>query len=306
MRFFRPHGTSAFAAALAGACVLCLLATGTASAGVLSHRVDDGGTVAFWTPERMARAVPLDAARVADVPAPAAAARKPLPHYVSEPVAEPRSKPFRAAGKVYFQLGRRIYVCSATIVKAPSRSLVWTAAHCLRDLGPTGRFAKRWAFVPAYDRGDDPYGVWPAKALFVPGVWARGNQNYDFGAAILKRRKRGSVQRAVGASLPIDFNPRSKQGWTVVGFPEARKWGQNMWMCESPLYRRDRSRFSGPAPIGIGCDMNAGASGGPWITATGSLGAVSSYIYRRGPKGLYGTYLGNKAKRLYAKVRNRR
>ena len=49
--------------------------------------------------------------------------------------------------------------------------------------------------------------------------------------------------------------------------------------------------------------MTGGASGGPWITGSGRLGAVSSYIYRKGPDALYGTYLGSAAKKLYKRVR---
>ncbi len=39
--------------------------------------------------------------------------------------------------------------------------------------------------------------------------------------------------------------------------------------------------------------MTGGSSGGPWITAAGNLGAVTSYGYRNKPDALYGTYLGS-------------
>ena len=41
--------------------------------------------------------------------------------------------PNRTHGKVYFSSGALDYVCSGTVVRAPSKSLVWTAGHCVYD-----------------------------------------------------------------------------------------------------------------------------------------------------------------------------
>ena len=299
------------ALATVGLLVTALATANGATASPLIHRMDPGGVRKFWTEDRMARAIPLDVPRAQlDDPGrpsdPGIAQRRKPPKYISQPVPKPGAQPFRTAGKVYLQFGKRLYVCSASVVKAPSRSLVWTAGHCLRDPGPRGKFAKRWVFVPDYDQGSAPLGGFAAKKLAVTRGWASGNQHYDFGAAILAPTKGKRVQRAVGAALPFGANSKYRQSWLAIGYPEAKRWGQNMWFCASRFYRRDR-RLPGPGPdtVGIGCNMNGGASGGPWITGNGRLGAVSAYIYRKGPDALYGTYLGSAAKKLYKRVRRK-
>lgn len=57
----------------------------------------------------------------------------------------------RATGKVLFEMGNYLYTCSATVVTegASDRSLVLTAGHCAYDW-VTG-FAENWIFVPDYE-----------------------------------------------------------------------------------------------------------------------------------------------------------
>ena len=293
-------------AALAAAATLAALVAPASPAATLTHRLDRGASLrAFWTPERLASAQSLDAPRSLFDPAALRTARKPVPGFTSSPVGSPGSVPFRAAGKVFLRLGGKVYACSAAIVKSDRGNLIWTAGHCLRDPGLGGKFASKLVFIPAYDDGSKPFGIWRADAAAVPRGWGLGNQHYDFGAATLARRNGRSVANKVGAALPFDAKPKAKQRWTAVGYPQAGRFGDRMWSCESPFYRRDRFRGSGPDPLGIGCDMTGGASGGPWLTAKGKLGAVSSYLIRRRPDALFGTYMGGEAGRLYERLRDR-
>lgn len=295
------------AAALAALAVAGLLAPAAAAAfAPLTHELNRGsGLRDFWTPERMARAESLDAPRSLLDPLSLEAARKPLPPFTSAPVGAPQSVPVRAAGKVFLKLGGKAYACSAAIVRSDRGNLIWTAGHCLRDPGLGGKFASKVAFIPAYDDGRKPFGLWKANAVGVPRGWGLGNQHYDFGAATLAKRNGNSVEEKVRAALRFDAKPKAKQDWTAVGYPQAGRFGDQMWSCESPFYRRDGFRGPGPDPIGIGCDMTGGASGGPWLTEKGKLGAVSSYLLRRDPDALYGTYLGGEAGRLYQRVSGR-
>jgi V8-like Glu-specific endopeptidase len=294
-----------------------LLAAGIAAAGLLAPpasalaappmhaKLKPRGTRAFWTPQRMKRAVPLGPAQV-DSSASADAARAvPIPAYLSEAVPDPAAQPYPAVGKVFFKIDGGIYVCSASIVDSPGRSLVWTAGHCVRDAGRKGRFATKWIFVPGYDHGSAPYGSWPAKVLWTNRGWVKKNQHDDFAAAVLKPKNGQRVEGAVGSSLTLKPNPAYDQSWQAVGYPEAGIWGQNLWHCVSGLYREDRFRGSGPDPVGIGCDMTGGSSGGPWIAENGTLGAVTSYGYKNEPGALYGTYLGSQARKLYRKLRKK-
>ena len=291
---------------LAAAAVVLALAP-AAPASPITHRLDrDGGVRAYWTPERLAEAQPLDTPRGLFDPAGLTAERRPLPKFKSGPVGSPGAVPFRATGKVFLKLGGKTYTCSAAIVKSSRGNLIWTAGHCLRDPGLGGKFATKVIFIPAYEQGSKPFGIWKANSVGVPRGWGLGNQHYDFGGATLAKRNGRSVADAVGTALPFDVKPKAKQDWAAVGYPQAGRFGDQMWSCESPFYRRGSFPGSGPDPVGIGCDMTGGASGGPWMTAKGKLGAVSSYLLRRDPDALYGTYMGGEAGRLYERAGGRR
>jgi len=82
------------------------------------------------------------------------------------------------------------------------------------------------------------------------------------------------------------------------GYPAAGKFnGQRMYMCDSTVVRRDGS--SSTAPMGIGCDMTGGSSGGGWINSGGLLASVNSYIYYSLKNVMHGPYQGTVAESLY-------
>jgi V8-like Glu-specific endopeptidase len=288
-----------------GLTAVALLSLAASAEAAPSKTLDPSSARSFWTPKRMARAVPLD--QPADTLRAEGSAAKlpPVPHYQSQAVQNPSAQPYPAVGKVFFKIDGRIYVCSASIVHAPSRSLVWTAGHCVRDAGRNGKFATKWIFVPGYERGARPYGTWPAKIIVTTRGWAHNNQHYDYAAAVIKRQGGTGVEDAVGSSLPMGANSTYEQSWDAVGYPQAPIWRQRLWQCSSGFYRRDSLPGSGPDPFGIGCDMTGGSSGGPWINEAGELGAVTSYGYNHQPDAIYGTYLGNAAARLYQQLRDK-
>ena len=273
------------------------------------HRLDADGVRDYWTAKRMSRAIPADTP-AAEAPAALQGARRAAraaPFYVSEPVANPTALPYPAVGKVFFRLGGYSYVCSAAIVDAPSARLVWTAGHCIRDAGRRGRWASRWIFVPGYERGERPYGSWPASVIWSSNGWLRKNDNMDFGAAQIARSNGTGVQTAVGYGLAFAANQPVEQNWEAIGYPADGYFDDALWHCQSPYAGSDPSvHKSGPLPFAIGCDMGGGSSGGPWISSsTGALGAVTSYGYNNEPELLFGTNLGTAAAALYAKLASR-
>jgi serralysin len=52
----------------------------------------------------------------------------------------------------------------------------------------------------------------------------------------------------------------------------------------------------------IGCDMNAGASGGAWVIGGSLVNSVSSYKYLLEPDHLYGPYFGSAVERFHETV----
>jgi len=278
-----------------------------AAAAPPNHKKLGSGARDYWTTKRMAKAVPLDAGRTVS------ASNEPQPRshpsFLSEPVPDPAAPPYPANGKVFLRLGGNGYYCSASIVDAASLRLVWTAAHCLRDQGRHGQWARKWLFVPGYQQGSRPYGTWRAGELWVSKPWVtrRASENVDWGAAIIKRQNGVGVQTAVGAAYPLGANQPREQTWEAVGYPAAARFEDRLWHCVSAFHGSDNATANrpGPAPIGIGCDTTGGESGGPWISEAGALGAVTSYGYTNAPDVMYGSYLGRAAARLYARMQSR-
>jgi V8-like Glu-specific endopeptidase len=144
---------------------------------------------AYWTPERMKAAKPIESAsflssayqrfQTSQVAAQKSATlmvqrgakpdAAPAPQTLSAPDAtsEIASKPAAAtsaynpnfnywqptaytSGKVFFNMNGGSYQCSATIVNSSGQDTVWTAGHCV-NAGSGGQWATNWTFVPSYD-----------------------------------------------------------------------------------------------------------------------------------------------------------
>jgi hypothetical protein len=258
---------------------------------------------AYWTKDRMLNAIPRDVVRGNG---PRSTAGKPGSgsSWTRLTVPTPYSGADRNSGKVFFTMSGVNYVCSGTSVVASSGlSLVWTAGHCVNE-GP-GPYATNFIFVPAYLNGAAPYGKWAGSTLQTTSQWASsGNFTYDVGAA----RVVPGTGAAPNSTLTNIQTPRSMDfnyGVTVnstrfksYGYPAAGKFnGQRMYMCDSAVVRRDGSTST--APMGIGCDMTGGSSGGGWINSAGALASVNSYIYNSLKNVMHGPYQGTVAQSLY-------
>jgi len=259
---------------------------------------------AYWTKDRMRNAIPRDVVRTNGARATAGKPSSGGTSWSRLAVPTPYSGTDRDSGKVFFTMGGVNYVCSGTSVVASSGlSLVWTAGHCVNE-GP-GPYATNFMFVPAYIDGTAPYGKWAGTTLQTTSQWASsGNFTYDVGA----------VRVVPGAGAPPNSTladiqtPRSMAfNYSVTvnstrfksyGYPAAGKFnGQRMYMCDSPVVRRDGSTST--APMGIGCDMTGGSSGGGWINSAGALGSVNSYGYSSLKNVMHGPYQGTVAQSLY-------
>jgi hypothetical protein len=238
------------------------------------------------------------------------AKRSPLHERVSKTSAYPN----RTDGRVFFTLpggppDGGDYSCSGTAVRAPSRSLVWTAGHCVYDPGVLGAgYATNWEFVPAYN-GRKPFGEWPATSLATTPQWhgtsalGGGDSAFDFGAATVASRGGRLLQDRIGARS-LTFNQPRSQTYTAYGYPAESPPpefdGRHLFSCRSP-YRGSDSSVGPPAPIRISCDMTGGASGGGWMIRRGGrayVASVTSYGYAGQPNYLYGPYQGNVARNL--------
>lgn len=280
----------ALAALLAGA--------GAAHARVLVHHNAESASKvrAYWSAERMRKAIPVDRTNRAGAPREKA---KPgggggTTSATSVEVNVGPGSALTAHGKVFFTDGGVNYVCSGT---ALAGNVVWTAGHCVND-GP-GAYVTNFQFVPAYRDGAAPYGEFAAPELLTTEGWRlAGRYGVDVGAAIPSTNADGATLSQAVVERPIVFGAVRNQTYQVYGYPAAKRFnGQRMRVCNTAWSRDDSS--TDPATMGVPCDMTGGSSGGGWITAGGQVASVVSYGYGSLRNVLFGPHLESEAQELY-------
>lgn len=236
----------------------------------------------YWTPERMRNAVPRELAIKGQKGKPggggSAVKVTPQPQF----------------GKVFFTLGGTNYVCSGTATASSNNDLVTTAGHCLNE-GP-GAYATNFAFVPAYDNGNRPFGTWPARMLLTTNQWKNsGDFNYDVGFAAMADLNGKSLTEVTG-SYPIGFNLGYGLRFDAYGYPAASPFnGQDLYKCSGTS---GRDTLGGTMDHKLACNMTGGSSGGGWITS-GKLNSVNSFKYSIDKNSMYGPYFGNTVQTTY-------
>jgi len=191
------------------------------------------------------------------------------------------------------QLGQ--HFCTASVVDSPAGDLVITAAHCV------GGTAGTIEFVPGYDRGNQPYGVWTVTKVYVDRAWTSSSSDDD-DFAFLRVSQPGSsvpVENVTGAERLATGTPASRQMVQVIGYPNA---------TNQPITCQNRLRQPMAGQLEFDCDgYTNGTSGGPFLSevdqATGQ-GLVIGVIggYQQGgntPQVSYSAMLGANATALY-------
>ncbi|MBG0828660.1 hypothetical protein HS041_12865 [Planomonospora sp. ID67723] len=260
----------------------------------------------YWTPQRMAAAVPIDLLDTlsgvlteTNAPAHRQAALPGAPTNGSRWTAGGLVS--RTTGRVFLTLGGVDFVCSASAVRSANRDLVATAGHCVKD--GAGAWADNWTFVPGYDQGRQPYGQFTARRMFVAGPWSRSaDDNHDIGMVALNMRGGKHLADVVGFQEIAFGTPRGRQTYGF-GFPVDPPYnGEHLIYCSGPVRAdpHDQTRNQG-----LGCTMTAGSSGGPWFTAfdpgtgRGTITSVNSFKYSDDRNTMYGPYFGDTAKDVY-------
>ncbi|HWL65228.1 MAG TPA: hypothetical protein VNP73_04565, partial [Actinomycetota bacterium] len=192
------------------------------------------------------------------------------------------------------------HYCSGTAIQSDNQSVVFTAAHCLYQEEFDGWYESAM-FVPAYLSGDAPFGKWVADEGFVPNDWFRyETPRVDLGALVMKSNEDTTLVDAVGG-MRARFGQSRDQEFEAFGYPGAEPFdGQRLYVCEAPRYYDDpRAPGDGPDPLGIGCDMTPGASGGAWVIDGRYVNSVTSYSFDGLANVLLGPYFGDTAQELF-------
>lgn len=181
-----------------------------------------------------------------------------------------RYYPYRTIGKLFFrQPGIGFFVCSGAVLR---KRLILTAGHCVHS-GSDGvdGFFEDFVFVPAYQEGNAPYGVWEAAVVWTTNSWATGGglvpNRADFGIIELgdERFRKGDrkVRKRIGdvtGTLGYRTNALLPNHTKQVGYPVAYDLGEIMHQVDSQSF----AAFDLETVL-YGNDMSGGSSGGPWI-----------------------------------------
>ncbi len=188
----------------------------------------------------------------------------------------------------------RAHFCSASVVDSPAQDLVITAAHCV-----TGSGSGSIAFVPGYDNGRMPYGIWRVTRVIVDSSWiASANPNADVAFLVVTGQGGAKIQGVTGGEQ-LGIGQAAGQFVSVVGYPEG---------ANAPIRCDNLVHGFSPTQLVFDCGgYTDGTSGGPLLEnvnpATG-LGTVIGVIggYEQGgdtPSVSYSARFGTLVADLY-------
>jgi len=206
-------------------------------------------TQIYWTPARMASATPETSAGRA-VPQSAASAQQTGREFAGIPT----------VGVLFYSSGNDVnHYCTASVVYSPKHNLAVTAGHCINN---GGRYRTHLAFVPRYDQGRTPFGIWPAKLLLVPPGWAaRSDPDLDFGFLVLRTNTSHRNVADYTGSNRLTPNAGSPHDVRVVGYPtKANARADRPIYCDTYAFRR----FTYQLEFDCG-GYPGGTSGSPWL-----------------------------------------
>jgi V8-like Glu-specific endopeptidase len=167
--------------------------------------------------------------------------------------------------------------CSAAVI-SPNNVIV-TAAHCLYDTD-INLWYDDWVFVPAFKNGAAPFGGFTWLDAVVPTAWAVAGSSsagarYDVGVIKLAPNSDGLNVTFYTGWLPYAMNGSYVQHAHSFGYPVNIGNANYSIVCEAESFSQ-----SGEI-MGMGCPMQFGASGGPWLKtfvpySTGAMNYVTN------------------------------
>lgn len=298
--------------------------------GLTKEKLDQNGgdpiLAKYWTPERMAKAIPVDVPsgsigrpNKAEIETKGSRPQE-RDKSVMKPTAPKNRREARKTeksavtnfsetnGKIFFRDAKDgvDYVCSGSAISSESRRLVSTAGHCVHG-GPGGTWHQNWVFIPGYHNGAKPYGMFSARTFRTFNEWIQNGQSFrgfnsDVAFVTTYANSYGRVVDAVGGhglwiggSLDFDVS--------LFGYPMNLNNGEIMWACWGRSGVMAEKGYWFPAISG--CNFGGGASGGPWLyqynntTGLGYLRTLSSFGPRESPDFIAGPYFDSRVETLY-------
>jgi V8-like Glu-specific endopeptidase len=265
---------------------------------------------AYWTPERMAAAIPADGpatvkAKSAPQPSGRAGSIEGVAPSVKVKTEQAQGigtmlNESPTVGKVFFTnpANGLNYVCSAATVSSAKRKLVQTAGHCVHG-GAGGQWMSNWVFVPRYRNGARPFGTWSAYQLTSRTAWINSsNSDEDMGIVIMQTLGGNSIANVVGGN-GLRWNWGYSVAVTILGYPAGPPFtGELQYFCQGTTWNGHAQQ------VRAWCNMTGGSSGGPWLQEyndANGLGYINSVVSHRhnDANQMDGPYFDNDIKSLY-------
>ena len=244
------------------------------------------GPKSYWTRARLRGAQPLRR-WLPGLPAP-----KATPVARTVVLAAPR------VGALFEHDASGNHFCTASVVASPQHDLLITAAHCINGGNGKG-YNSDIVFVPGYQNGTDPYGVWTPNMLIVDPRWAASaDPDFDVGFVLLKPNDGKNIQDVIGANQ-LAFNTGYRHIVRVTGYPDS---------ADAPVTCINRTTQESANQLEFKCGgYYGGTSGSPWLTRfdrrsrTGTIiGVIGGYQEGGDTDSIsYSAYLGNNIRQLY-------
>lgn len=164
------------------------------------------------------------------------------------------------------------HICSASVVHSTGHNLIATAAHCVYGNG------LGYQFVPGYDKGAHPAGIWTVTGVYVDAAWKKGNDPRDDIAflRVAPQRRNGSEVNieAVTGAFQLGTAPAPGTPVTVTGY----KLGTD----DAPLVCHSPTTGTDGYPTVACAGFVAGTSGGPWVAPGDRLVGVIGGLHEGG------------------------
>lgn len=191
-----------------------------------------------------------------------------------------RLYPYRATGKLYFNIGSSTYVCSASLIKP---GVIVTAAHCVADFGES-TFFSNFEFHPAKFNNYSKTGTWGWANATVLSSYYDGTDSCEVSGIVCENDV--ALIKLAGRKSNT-YYPGHRLGWygygwdgygftdthfgvsgaqiSQLGYPASHDNGLKMQRNDSLGYT-DSSVSNNTI---IGSRLTGGSSGGPWLVNLG-------------------------------------
>jgi V8-like Glu-specific endopeptidase len=224
-----------------------------------------------------------------------------LPTTVSNPLIARQVAPQAAIGALFFTTASGAlssHFCTGTVVSSPTKDLVLTAAHCVYGSG-YGGYAKGVVFVPGYEDGNAPYGIWLPSKIMVDSNWTTSTDPDDDVAFLRVHRGTDTDLQDLTGADRLAVDPAYRTLVRVIGYP-----GDS----DAPVLCDNYTSEQSATQLRWACaGYPTGTSGSPFLSQIDSstgIGEVTGVIggYETGGDSSnvsYSSYFGSRVNSLY-------